>query len=408
MRDYDAGLEAEFFEVFADYYDLERSSNTRYAAGEYSLARLTPMARVAGNPETRLRIVHIAGTKGKGSTCHYTSAFIQASGRRCGLFTSPHLATVRERFQIDGSLVDYSVLIRTARSLEKGFRTLNLNPGLFEVMTVLALRLFVDAGCEWAVLETGIGGRLDATNYVSHPVCCGITPISLDHTQILGATIPEIAAEKAGIIKPGVPIVCADQPFPEALRVIEGRARELNAPFHGPVEVSELQGFVDGQTPEFQVRNAAVAKRICSCCGLNPSPDTFKEPHPRGRFECISTDPLVILDGAHNAHSAQVLVQTLTKHFPGRKFTTVLGVVPGKDIAGIFQALNSLDTHFLLVNPHTRKGSALDALTELARQAGASFTVIGDLTSRDQLPKADNYLFTGSFFTALIGEKLFS
>ncbi len=408
MRGHHPKSEAAFFDTFAAYNDLERSSSRKYASGEYSLERMVPLADAAGNPERRLRIIHVAGTKGKGSTCHFSSAVIASTGRRCGMFTSPHVATVRERFQIDNRMIDYERLLPAAAALEAEVRSRGLHPSLFEIMTVLALRLFADSGCEWAILETGIGGRLDATNYVSCPACCGISAVSLDHVQVLGATIVEIASEKAGIIKPGVPVVCGRQPAPEAEAIIRRRAAELGSPCHAPVPFRVVAPFFPRGTPDFQLENAALAWRICQCCGMEPRQGAFVPPEIRARCEKVSEDPLVILDGAHNADSAGRLAHCLSRLHPHTRFTIVLGIVEGKDVEGILRRLQLLEADYILTNPHSPKPSALNQLRRVAREKGLDFTVISEITSREQLPDAAAYLFTGSFFTAVIGEKLFS
>ncbi|MCK5806267.1 MAG: hypothetical protein KAI66_25775, partial [Lentisphaeria bacterium] len=354
MRDHDPILEREFFAIFEDYRDTERNSAGKYASGEYSLERMTPLARLAGHPERSLRVAHVAGTKGKGSTCHFLAELIRCSGRRCGMFTSPHLATVRERFHIDGELVSYEALNGAARTLEAVLRAEHLSPSLFEIMTVLALRLFVDAGCEFAVMETGIGGRLDATNYIAKPVCCGITPVSFDHMQILGHTISEIAAEKAGIIKPGVPVACARQHYVEAADVVRARAIEVGAPLHG-VDMGATGWLAEGSAP-FQEENFALALKMCRLMALEPDPRAFRTPELRARCECIRKTPLVVLDGAHNADSARRLAEALRHRFPGTSFVTVLGVVGGKDAAGVFEALRPVTAQFVLTNPRSPRG----------------------------------------------------
>ena len=206
MRDFDAAQEQRFFDIFKKYYDLEKDAGKQHNPENYSLDRMYPLAALVGNPEKRFKIIHVAGTKGKGTTCHFMSALLASCGKRVGLFTSPHLSTVRERFQIDNELVSYETLIAAGEKLVKAVDKAGLSPSLFELFTVMALKIFADAGVEYVVFETGIGGRLDATNYVQ-PVLTVIVPISFDHMALLGNTIEEIAGEKAGILKKGVPLV---------------------------------------------------------------------------------------------------------------------------------------------------------------------------------------------------------
>jgi dihydrofolate synthase/folylpolyglutamate synthase len=366
------------------------------------------LAGLAGNPERELGIVHVAGTKGKGSTCHYLASLLAATGRRVGTFASPHLSTVRERFQINGAPIDYEPLLNQARRLVAAMENHDLVPGFFEVLTVLALRLFVQDSCDMAVVETGIGGRLDATNYIPAPLCTAITPISLDHTQLLGDTVEKIAAEKAGILKPGVPLVLGAQPFPAAEQVIRQHAAELDVAVEEPAPLAEARAWLPAATPTFLVENFGIALRVCQLLGLVPRRAAFHPPQPRGRFEIVRQSPLVLLDAAHNADSSRRLAQAVTEHFPHLRWTVVLGVVKGKDVAGIVHELAALDADFILTNPRPPKASALAELTAAAQANGLSYRVLPDITSPGDLPDDRPLLFTGSFFTALVGEELYS
>jgi dihydrofolate synthase/folylpolyglutamate synthase len=408
MRGLDPQREQAFFKLFARYYDLEHNTARRYAPTEYTLDRMLPLAAAVGHPEERLKVLHVAGTKGKGSTCHFTAALLLAAGHTCGLFASPHLVTVRERFLLNGKLIDYDLLLQHAAACEGELRRRDLTPTLFEIMTLLALRIFVAEGCEVAVLETGIGGRLDATNYVAHPVACAITPVSFDHMELLGNTIAAIAAEKAGIIKPGVPLVLAAQPYAEASRVVRERAAALGAALHDPAPDGDVQPFdPTASLVPFLRQNLGVALALCRLAGAEPDPARFVKPELRARCEVIRASPLVVLDAAHNADSARRLVEALRLRWPTTRWTVVLGVMKGKDTAGIVRELAPLDARFILTRPHTPRESDLAGLEAEARTAGLAPEVIPDLQRVDQLGPAEALLFTGSFFTALIGEKLF-
>lgn len=409
MRGLDPHQEQAFFTTFATYYDLEKNTARRYAPGEYNLDRMLPLAQASGHPERRLKVLHVAGTKGKGSTCHFTAAMLHSAGHRCGLFASPHLVTVRERFLIDGRLIDYGLLLRHATAWEAEVRALGMLPSLFEIMTMLALRIFAAEGCEYAVLETGIGGRLDATNYVPHPLACAITPVSFDHMELLGTTIEAIAGEKAGIIKPGVPLVLAHQPFPAAAAVIRARAEALRAPVHEPPPDAEAAPFdPNSALVPFLRQNLGLSLALCRLAGVEPCPARFAMPELRARCEVICHEPLVILDAAHNADSAGRLVEALQQRWPRRQWTLVLGVIRGKDTAGILRELAPLGARLVLTNPHTPRESDLPALEAEARRLGLPIEVIPDLQRADQLQGREALVFTGSFLTALIGEKLFA
>lgn len=411
MRDLDQKAEADFFHLFQDFFDSEKDAGKQHDPSNYSLDRMEPLAALAGHPEKDLKIVHVAGTKGKGSTCFFVSALLRSAGHSAGLFTSPHLDTVRERFQLDGQLVSYEELTSVSLPLLAAIRQAGLHPSLFEIFTVLALRLFADHHLEYAVMETGIGGRVDSTNYIESPACTAIAPVSFDHMALLGQTIEAIAAEKAGIIKPGVPLVLAAQPYPEAEDVIRRQAGKLQAPVIPPARdiPSGFLKLFPEFTPDFIQANFKTALAVLDTLALTPSPASFQYPLLRARCEIICREPLVITDGAHNGDSMEKLVQSLAAMFPGTAFTVVLGIVAGKDVRRIVQALGRLPgASFILTNPHTGKGTALQELTASARSNGLQIReIIPELNCRSQLPADTPLLFTGSFFTALIAEELF-
>jgi dihydrofolate synthase/folylpolyglutamate synthase len=401
--------EQEFYRVFEGYFDLEVRTNLRYGSDVYSLDRMMPVAEAAGNPERHLRVVHVAGTKGKGSTSFLADALIRAAGRSSAVFSSPHLVSIRERFLINGHPVSYAALLDAATALEQALRDRGLRPTLFEIMTVLALRLFVDAGCEYAVVETGIGGLLDATNYIPDPVCCVITPVSFDHTGLLGTTIAAIAGQKAGIVKPRIPVVLAPQPYPEAEAVIRERAAAVGSPVVLPCPaVPELRLWGLEDRPPFLIDNFRTALATVRELGLNPEPGAFRFPRLPGRFECLRAAPPVVIDCAHNGDSARQLVRGLESVYPGTRFTVVLGVVEGKDVDGIFAPLEAIAREFILTNPDLgHKGTELKRLKALASGSRVPYRVIPRIESRGQLPDDSALLFTGSFFTASIGARLF-
>ncbi len=410
MRGLDPHFEQRFFDLFNAYYDLEANTARRYGQGEYTLERMAALAKLAGNPERKLRIIHVAGTKGKGSTSFFIGALLEAAGKRCGVFTSPHLTTVRERFQLDGDWIPYPVLLDAAEEWERQVLESGIKGAtLFEMMTVLALRIFVDAGCEYAVMETGIGGLLDATNYVQSPVCTVITPISFDHTQLLGDTVAKIAAQKAGIIKPGVPVVCSHQPFDEAEAVIIETAIASGCPLMTPELEAACRHWPEITIlPAFLRENFLTALRVMEVLRLKPRPAAFALPEMPARFECVRETPPVILDAAHNADSARRLAEALAAAYPGVKFTVVLGVVAGKDCEGIFQALRPAASEFILTNPENpQKGSELEGLRALCVKHGVPHRVLPSIGGAADLPEDEPLLFTGSFFTASAGARIF-
>src|SRR5882672_3354942 len=202
----------------------------RLFGAKFGLENTLQLAALAGNPQNELRFIHVAGTNGKGSTCAMLESIYRAAGLRVGLFTSPHLVGLSERIQINRQLINAAEIIRLVSEMQPLLTQFpaEQHPTFFEVITVMALRYFAEQDCDLVVWETGLGGRLDATNIVT-PLASVITNIQYDHQEWLGETLASIAAEKAGIIKPGVPVITATDE-PEALQVIESRARQQNAP----------------------------------------------------------------------------------------------------------------------------------------------------------------------------------
>ena len=407
MRDCIPEEEERFLGLFKEFFDAEKHVKKQHDPATYTLARMYPVAAAAGNPERKLKVIHIAGTKGKGTTTQFTDALVRSCGFSSGLFASPHVSTYRERFQVNGGFLSYARMYRAGQEMVDLLHRNNLHPSLFELFTVMALKLFVEERLEFAVMETGIGGRLDATNYISDPVMTIITPVSYDHIALLGDTIEKIAAEKAGIMQPGVPVVVLKQPYPEAEKVILEHAKELGCPVLRPVSYEEAAPYVKTALPDFLMDNFRGALAAVKALGLNPEPADFKMPQLRARFEKICDKPLVMLDGAHNGDSMEKLVAALGKVYPDVHWNVVLGCVEGKDVKGMAAALSKLrNASFILTNPRTFKGSALAQLQEAMKDLPVK-EVIPQLTSRSQLPDGP-LLFTGSFFTTVIGEDLFN
>ena len=408
MRDVNPQLEAAFFDLFKAYFDLEKDAGAQHDSHNYTLARMEPLAALAGHPEQRLRVIHVAGTKGKGSTCYYMGALLNAAGKRCGLFTSPHVDSVRERFQLDGRPMDYAPLTAAAADFCARLKAAELKPSLFEIFTVLALKMFADAGVDYAILETGIGGRVDATNYVPDKVLQAITPVSFDHMALLGTTIEAIAGEKAGIITTAAPVVVAPQPYPAAEAVLLARAVQMGAPVVRPDATMPTAPWLPEGTPDFLQENFRCAYAGVASLGETPHPEAFHAPLLRARFQLLRGEPPVLIDAAHNGDSARRLAHAVLQRFPNRHFVCVLGVLAGKDIAGIVEGLKPLDAEYILVNPRTPRASAREALLAECRRQGLHVrAVLDDIACADDLPADTPLIFTGSFFTALTGKMLF-
>jgi dihydrofolate synthase/folylpolyglutamate synthase len=291
-------------------------------------------------PAHDTRVIHVAGTNGKGSTCAMIDSIARACGRRSGLFTSPHLIDFRERIKVSGREIpeeNCAAMLAALRGISERMET---HPTFFEITLALAMRWFRECGCELIVLETGMGGRLDATTAVPADVCV-ITPIGMDHMQWLGDTLEEIAAEKAGIFVMGKPAISAPQE-PAAREVLEKAANETRAPLQFVEE--PLLGYPIALAGAHQQSNAALAVAALHAAGLPLREESVRHglTHVQwpGRFEEIR--PGVILDGAHNPHAAVMLAQTWREKFGERKAALVFSAVAAKDIAGILEILAPL------------------------------------------------------------------
>ena len=311
-------------------------------------------------PAHGTQVIHVAGTNGKGSTCAMIDSIARACGRRSGLFTSPHLIDFRERIRVSGREIPEENCAAMLGELRSICERMETHPTFFEITLVLAMRWFRECGCELIVLETGMGGRLDATTAVPADVCV-ITPIGMDHMQWLGDTLEKIAAEKAGIFVAGKPAISAPQE-PAARVVLEQHANETRA----PLEFVEqpLSGYPLALAGTHQQWNAALAVAALHAAGLPLREENVRYGLSKvnwpGRFEEIQ--PGVILDGAHNPHSAAVLAQTWRMIFPGKKPTLIFSAVAAKDIAGILEILAPLAARIMLCPLETPRAVPTDEL----------------------------------------------
>ena len=358
------------------YVNYERLARYPYSAVTFNLSRMVELLERLGRPHDAFQCVHIAGTKGKGSTSAMVESVLRAAGYRTGLYTSPHLHTFRERIRLDGELLAKRELVAL---LERCRPAIEATPGLtaFEIMTALAFTHFAEQKVEWAVLEVGLGGRLDATNVV-HPAVCAITSLSYDHVELLGHTLSLIAWEKAGIIKAGVPVVSAPQED-EAMVVIERVCQDTGARLvtvgrDWTWEAADLVGAdLDGQSlticgpggrprleglripllGRHQLVNATTAVAVLAelnAQGVVISEEALRAGLARtrwpGRFEVLQRRPALVVDSAHNANSALKLRAALAEWFPRpprRRLVLVFGASADKDIAGMLETFLSPD-----------------------------------------------------------------
>ncbi len=353
-------------------------------------------------PAHGVKVIHVAGTNGKGSTCAMIDSIARACGQRCGLFTSPHLIDYRERIKVSGEEIPEEDCAALLTELRAVCEWLEAHPTFFEISVVLAMRWFRQRECELIVLETGMGGRLDATTAVPADVCV-ITPIGMDHMQFLGNTLEEIAAEKAGILVSGKPVVSAPQD-PAVRRVLEVEANEKRSPLEWIEE--PLLGYPMALAGEHQAWNAALAVAALYRLGLPLSSDSvgYGLSHVQwpGRFETIQ--PGVILDGAHNPPSAGVLAATWKQQHPSRKAALVFSAVEGKDIGGVLEILAPLASRIFLCPVNTPRAIAATELTKYLPADAPPHETFASFESAfaAALAHGDPVLVAGSLF--LVGE----
>ena len=416
--------------------NIERTPELRTA--RLDLAAIRALLGRVGHPERSLPVLHIAGSKGKGSTALLAEALLRADGRTVGTYTSPHFVRWTERFRIDGREAEEAALARVLTRLRpevEALRTGPAVPSFFDATTAAAFLLFAEAGVDVAILEVGLGGRLDSTN-ACEPRVTAVTSIELEHTDRLGTTRAAIAAEKAGIAKPGVPLVVG-RVGDEAAAAIEAAARKAGAPlcslgvdFDAGIVASSADGsrfrFRDGAFEAevhlgvpgaHQVDNAAVAwacvRRLHGCppgrrdpTGVAPALEAFGRVRLPGRVESLERVPRVVIDGAHTEASAEALAQVLER-LPRRKFHLVLSVSAGKEILAICRRLASDADTVTVTRAEPLRSMDPEALAEIVARVAprARVRVVADpaaavTRARGAMSDRDLLCATGSVYMA--------
>ena len=359
-------------------------------SGEPGLDRMKALLAALGDPQKRGRYVHIAGTNGKGSVAAFTANILQKAGFKTGLTISPYVLDFRERFQIDGQMIPPETLERLAAKVRAAAETLAETPVQFEAVTALALCWFDEEHCDVAVLETGLGGRFDATNAVENTLVAAITRIDLDHTELLGDTVEKIAAEKAGIVKPGCIAVTYPVQEKEALQAIAAACIREKADLVAPEaeDIHLRRGGLFENRMEYggyevnlalpgahQACNAAMAIEIALALwrqGLDIPDEAILEGLEATRFpariEVLRAQPLVLLDGSHNPAGAAALAATLGAQKLPQKPAAVLGVLADKAAAEMLRALGDSFSTIYAVTPDCPRAMSADELARLASQ----------------------------------------
>jgi dihydrofolate synthase/folylpolyglutamate synthase len=389
------------------------------------LERIDVLLEALDNPQRACRIVHVAGTNGKGSTSAMIESGLRAAGYRTGLFTSPHLVEPTERIQVEGKPVDadrfaaaFDRVHACAETLLRQER-IDLHPTYFECVTAMALLLFRECGVEFTVLEVGLGGRLDATNVVT-PELCVVTPVDFDHEAYLGKSLEAIAGEKAGILKPGVRAVFAWQ-RPEAADVLEARAAVLGVAVTHSSEVAisgvalHARGsdFLWGDVPvscplagEHQVENARTA--IAALTALGVAPEAIRQGIAQarwpGRLERVAVNPEIVLDGAHNPASVRALAAYLDRFYDPRRVWLIYGAMRDKAVEEMTAILFPRAAHVIVTAPAQARALRPESIRELADHG--DIRVAADLKAAlglaGEAAREDAIFVTGSLF--LVGE----
>ncbi|MGA8599644.1 MAG: folylpolyglutamate synthase/dihydrofolate synthase family protein [Bryobacteraceae bacterium] len=394
--------------------------NELKAGAKFGLERMQTLLGGLGSPERGLRIIHVAGTNGKGSTCAMIAAECQAAGLRTGLYTSPHLVKPTERIVIDGQAVSearfaelFEIVHRRAEALVSEGE-IDAHPTYFETVTAMAFEAFKNS-TDVVALEVGLGGRLDATNVV-HPEITVITPVHYDHESFLGNTISSIAFEKAGILKPGVPLVSAEQ-IPEAEEVIVRRAEELRCPIirtvDSAVENIELtqygsrfrllgEEFACSLPGAHQVQNAVTAIVACREFGLKTDAIRKGVASARwpGRLEYVARRPDFILDGAHNPAGAKALASYIRRFFRDRPVWLVYGAMRDKAIDEVTSELFPLASKLILTQPNFPRALRPEAIREMTDHPNVVIApnVAAAVELARQAPEDTAVFFAGSLF----------
>jgi dihydrofolate synthase/folylpolyglutamate synthase len=380
------------------------------------LERIRTLLGALGDPQHAFRVVHVAGTNGKGSTCAMIEAGLRAAGIRTGLFTSPHLIEPTERIQVAGVPVTpeqfreaFEVVHEVAERLD-----LDSHPTYFETVTAMGFWLFRKLRVDTAVVEVGLGGRLDSTNVVA-PVLTVITPIDFDHEVYLGNTLEQIASEKAGILKSSVPAVFSRQ-RPEADAVLTARAKALRVPVTRAEQFcvkdlemdargSKFSGLECPLAGEHQVQNAVTAAQALMALGVPPQ--GIAEARWPGRLEHVAPNPDIILDGAHNPAGARALERYLKKFYEGRRLWLTFGAMRDKAVDEVADILFPLAGELIFPGMNSSRALRPEALAELAGRGsvaadiGAAMEILHERAKREDISD-DVVVITGSLF--LVGE----
>lgn len=390
------------------------------------LERIEALCAAVGNPEKKLKFIHIAGTNGKGSTSTMVARAMQASGKKTGLFTSPFVTDFRERICINSEMVDKSLFASVVTELEPIVSALaekNMQPTEFEVITAAAFMIFERSGCDICVLEVGLGGRLDSTNVIPTPLVSAVVSISLDHTAILGDTVEQITAEKCGIIKEGGKTVCYPLQQASVLDIIRNTCAVKCNSFTLPdvTAVRNIVNRIDGvsfeyqcvpyklsMSGEYQVYNALTAIEICRIAGVDEENIKIgvESAKVAARMEVLSSSPLVLLDGGHNDDGGKAVATSISTLQVEKRIIAVVGMMADKNVDAYLSYVAPLCEKIITCsvadNPRTMSADDLCALA--SRYCGNCVAISNAEdaveTALGEIEKYDCLLVCGSLYLA--------
>lgn len=396
------------------------------------LERIEILLKTLDNPEQSLDIIHVAGTNGKGSVCRYLLSILAEEGYTVGMTTSPHLETILERFNINNKNITKKEFVSTITKVKDAVEKIRKNgvhPTYFEICTAIAFQYFKDRKVDYAIIEVGLGGTYDATNVVT-PLVSVITNISFDHQHILGKSIKKIAMEKAGIIKPNIPVVTGAET--EALNIIASVAEKNHCPIYKTTDedINILQRCIEGQTIEikgelqsytldiqdiatYQVKNLALAIKTIDVLQINgvyiaeeSIVNGVKSVMHPGRMNIIQKDPIVIIDGAHNPAGITELKNTIQHYFTDKKIILLFGALVDKNIKKMMKTIHQIPDTIIVTKSTNERAENPEKIKEIILEQNDSKNVIVTNSVHDAIQQGfnqassdDTIIITGSLYT---------
>lgn len=397
-----------------------------WSVSKFGLERTRDLLKALGDPQKKLKFIHVTGSNGKGSTCAMLESVLRQAGYKTGLYTSPYIEEFRERMRVNGENIPGDTLGAITARVKELADQMEDHPSQFELVTAIAMEYFMEAGCDIVVLEVGMGGAMDATNVIDAPEAAIITNIGLEHTEVLGDTLEAIAAQKSGIIKPGCAAVCYDG-APEVTAVVRNVCAEKGVPLYA-VDFGDLEPLsetLNGQTFRWKGAEYAIAllgrHQLYNAAVALTAVDALRE---RGweisgeavtsglrltrwpaRLEVLQTEPLCILDGGHNPQCAQALTASLDELLPGEKVTFLMGVLADKDYPQIIDIILPYAARFVTLTPVSPRALSAEDLAAELRARGADAVACGDIaqglrTAREAAGEDGALVIFGSLYLA--------